>query len=136
MNFRPSRKSSRRDISVTFMSGPNDGATLHFTQPARGEERTLTIGRREGSNIHLPFDSQVSRNHARLICALLPVTTDDSEDTPHVMSFWLEDMGSRNGTFVEKHADPITARVSLRPGTLFRVGRTWMRLDVPMPDDD
>lgn len=136
MNFKTPRRGTRRDISVTFMSGPNDGITLNFTQPGRGEERTLSIGRREGSDIHLPFDSQVSRNHARLLCGLLPASVNGDDDMPHVMTFWIEDMGSRNGTFIEKHGDPITGRVSLRPGTLFRIGRTWLRLDVPMALDE
>ncbi|MCU0465704.1 MAG: FHA domain-containing protein [Anaerolineae bacterium] len=136
MNSRIPRRGLRHNVSVTFMSGPNDGVTMNFTQPGRGEERTLTIGRREGSDIHLPFDSQVSRNHARLVCGLLPASVGGDEDVPYLMSFWLEDMGSRNGTFVEKHHEPISGRVSLRPGTLFRIGRTWLRLDVPMAGDE
>lgn len=136
MNFRPPRRTLRREISITFMSGPNDGITLNFTQPGRGEERALTIGRREGSDIHLPFDSQVSRNHARLICELKPASTSDIEDMPYVLQFWIEDMGSRNGTFIEKHSDPIVGKVSFRAGSLFRIGRTWLRLDIPLGLDE
>ncbi|MCU0474814.1 MAG: FHA domain-containing protein [Anaerolineae bacterium] len=136
MNFRTPRRTTRREISITFMSGPNDGISLPFTQPGRGEERTLTIGRREGSDIHLPFDSQVSRNHARLTCALQPASSSDIDDMPYVMSFTLEDTGSRNGTFIEKHTEPIAGKVSLRPGALFRIGRTWLRLDIPVALDE
>jgi hypothetical protein len=53
-----------------------------------------------------------------------------------MLTFWLEDGGSRNGTFLEKDKVAIAGRVNLRPGTLFRVGRTWMRLDVPMSFGD
>jgi pSer/pThr/pTyr-binding forkhead associated (FHA) protein len=53
-----------------------------------------------------------------------------------VLSFWLEDEGSRNGTFVEKDKEPVRSRVNLRPGSLFRIGRTWLRLDVPLSYDD
>ena len=41
-------------------------------------------------------------------------------------------MRSRNGTFLEREKEPLRGRVSLRPGTLFRIGRTWLRLDVPL----
>jgi len=119
------------DISVTFMSGPLDGKTLTFKQPKAGKERVITIGRRDSCDIHLPFDNQVSRLHARLGCQAHPVNDNDSRGAA-LLTFWLEDGGSRNGTFVEKDADPLTERVNLRPGTLFRIGRTWMRLDVPL----
>ena len=125
-----------KDISITYMSGPHDGKTLTFEQPELGEERVLLIGRREGCDVHLNFDSQASRIHARLGCASIPVTASESVDNPFMLSFWLEDGNSRNGTFIEKEKLPIKARVSLRPGSLFRVGRTWMRLDVPITFDD
>lgn len=125
-----------KDISITFMSGPHDGKTLSFEQPEMGEERVLLIGRREGCDVHLNFDSQASRIHARLGCASIPVTASESVDNPFMLAFWLEDGNSRNGTFMEKDKLPIRGRVSLRPGSLFRVGRTWMRLDVPITFDD
>jgi hypothetical protein len=125
-----------KDISITYMSGPHDGKTLSFEQPELGEERVLLIGRREGCDVHLNFDSQASRIHARLGCASIPVTASESVDNPFMLAFWLEDGNSRNGTFMEKEKLPIRGRVSLRPGVLFRVGRTWMRLDVPITFDE
>ena len=125
-----------KDISITFMSGPYDGKALSFEQPEIGEERVLLLGRREGCDIHLNFDSQASRLHARLGCACVPVSASESVDNASMLSFWLEDGNSRNGTFLEKDKLPIRGRVSLRPGSLFRVGRTWMRLDVPLTFDD
>lgn len=122
----------KREISVTYMSGPLDGKKLLFRQPVPGEEIVLSIGRREVCDIYMPFDNQVSRVHARLGCGVLPTTESDNDSSPAVLTFWLEDTGSRNGTFLEKQDDPLTARVSLRPGTLFRIGRTWLRLDVPL----
>jgi pSer/pThr/pTyr-binding forkhead associated (FHA) protein len=121
-----------REISVTHMSGPLDGRTLRFEQPEVGGELVLNIGRREGCDVHLPFDNQVSRVHARLGCLSTPVTASDSVTEPYILSFWLEDMRSRNGTFVEREKDPLRGRTSLRPGMLFRIGRTWLRLDVPL----
>lgn len=121
-----------REISVTHMSGPLDGKTLRFEQPDVGGELVLNIGRREGCDIHLPSDNQVSRVHARLGCQSSPVTASDSVSEPYILSFWLEDMRSRNGTFIEREKDPLRGRTSLRPGMLFRIGRTWLRLDVPL----
>ena|SRR5215207_3933802 len=121
-----------REVSITFMSGPLDGKTLRFEQPDIGDELVLTIGRRDGCDIHMPFDNQVSRLHARLGVGANEVTASESVTSPYILSFWLQDSGSRNGTFVERDKTPIRGRVSLRPGTLFRIGRTWLRLDVPL----
>ena len=130
---------SDRKISVTYMSGPQDGKILQFDQPEVGDEQVYNIGRRENCDIILPGDNQVSRLHARLGCASLPVTASEAVANPFILTFWLEDAGSRNGTFIEKENDPIRGRSTLRPGTLFRIGRTWLRLDVPFSfasDDD
>lgn len=121
-----------KEVSITFMSGPLDGKTLRFEQPDIGDELILHIGRREGCDVHMPFDNQVSRLHARVGCKSMTVTATDSVSDPFILSFWLEDLDSRNGTFVERERNPIRERVSLRPGSLFRIGRTWMRLDEPM----
>lgn len=121
------------DVSITFMSGPNDGDTMRFSQPSIGEERILSVGRRDGCDIYLGFDNQVSRLHARIGINAMAVTATESVVDPFLLSFWLEDGGSRNGTFVERDKQPIRGRVTLRPGSLFRIGRTWLRLDVPLP---
>lgn len=134
MSFKPFRP-MRKEISITFMSGPQDGKKLSFEQPEIGEERIINIGRREGCDVHMAFDNQVSRLHARLGCVSVPVTSSESVTNPYVLTFWLEDGGSRNGTFVEKEKDPLQERINIRPGTLFRIGRTWMRLDIPMSLD-
>ena len=120
------------EISITFMSGPRDGEKMSFEQPAPGKERIITIGRRETCNIHLGADNQVSRLHAKLGCESVEVTSTESVTSPYMLQFWLEDGSSRNGTFVEKMHEPIQSRMILRPGILFRIGRTWLRLDVPL----
>lgn len=124
-----------KKISLTYMSGPYDGKILRFDQPDIGDETIITIGRREGCDIYMAFDNQVSRLHARLGCASLSMTSSESVTNPYVLTFWLEDTGSRNGTFIEKEKDALRGRVNLRPGTLFRIGRTWLRLDVPFSFD-
>lgn len=121
-----------RELSITFMSGPLDGKTLRFEQPEPGETLVLNIGRRDGCDIHLPYDNQVSRLHAQVGIIASPVTATESVTEPYVLNFWLEDKGSRNGTFVEREKMPLKTRTSLRPGALFRIGRTWLRLDVPV----
>lgn len=123
------------EISITFMSGPRDGEKMSFDQPERGNDRIITIGRRETCDIHLGADNQVSRLHAKLGCESVEVTSSESVTSPYMLQFWLEDGGSRNGTFIEKNPEPIKARVTLRPGILFRIGRTWLRLDVPLSFD-
>ena len=60
------------------------------------------------------------------------VTASESVPEPVVLAFFLEDAQSRNGTFVERDRDPIRSRTSLRPGVLFRIGRTWLRVDDPV----
>lgn len=121
----------QKHISITYMSGPHDGKTMRFEQPEPGEKLVLSIGRREGCDIEIDFDNQVSRLHAKLGCQSVSVSASDSVLDPTVLSFWLEDIDSRNGTYIEREADAITGQVPLRPGALFRIGRTWLRLDVP-----
>lgn len=110
----------RTRVSVTYMSGPLDGKTLHWdVPPTDPDEISLTIGRREGCDILLDYDSQVSRTHARVVY-------DSKQDM-----FYLEDTASRNGTFLGQ--ERIRSRTPLTPGDLFRVGRTWMRIDPLAP---
>ncbi len=108
-------------IQVSLMSGPQDGRTFTFAPPDGSAPLVLTIGRRESCNVTLSYDTQVSRLHARLIY--------DARDT----EYFLEDAGSRNGTFLG--STRVRERITLEPGTLFRIGRTWLRID-PLSDPD
>ena len=102
------------EISIAIMSGPQDGAVLAFERMLDSDEPVeITIGRREDCDVSLNYDSQVSREHAMLVY-------DSGE-------FWLEDRNSTNGTYIGD--DQISGRVSLTPGQLFRVGRTWLRVE-------
>lgn len=102
------------EIVLAIMSGPQDGAILAFETLLDHDKPTeITIGRREGCDVCLSYDSQVSREHALL-----------SYDGDH---YWLEDTGSTNGTYVDDEL--ITGRVEVEPGGMFRVGRTWLRLE-------
>jgi pSer/pThr/pTyr-binding forkhead associated (FHA) protein len=104
---------------IMIMSGPDDGQKIYLSREYGDGELggdgtwSLSFGRREECDVSIPFDTQVSRRHA-----VLRVTPDGR--------FWLEDAGSLNGTFVEKTRIE-TATVITR-GQLFRLGRTWMRI--------
>lgn len=99
------------EITICLMSGPRDGDLFSFeVPPDAGRPTEISIGRREGCDICLSYDSQVSREHALVVV--------DGEQ------IWLEDTGSTNGTFIGDQR--ITGRAMLEPGQLFRVGRTWL----------
>lgn len=105
------------------MSGADDGAELEL-QTGREGQRTdqnwsLSVGRRDENDICLRNDTFVSRYHANLHWR-------DNR-------WWLEDRNSTNGTFTEEEEDFFNDRrvkgiVPVEYHQLFRVGRTWMRI--------
>src|ERR1700738_1035533 len=97
-------------LTVMIMSGPDDGTLLILPTPKSGEG--YIFGRRNDCDVVLPYDSQISRSHARLI---------ESGDGWH-----LEDLGSRNGTYIGKQK--VVDTMPIAPGQMFRMGRTWLRL--------
>ncbi len=101
---------------LTFMSGPRDGETVKLTTAAVPPR--FVIGRavqREG--LSLAWDPDASRTHAW-------ITQRDG-------AWWLEDAGSRNGTFIGEFAGSsrIAASVRLYPGQILRVGMTRLRFE-------
>jgi len=114
----------KRRLSLMVMSGIEDGTLLEFTT-AKGDGEilsdkwTLGIGRRDENDICLHNDTYVSRQHARL----------------HLKNdaWWLEDLNSTNGTFIENPENffddqPVKGFIQLQEERLFRVGRTWLRI--------
>lgn len=111
-------------VNIMVMSGVEDGTLMHFsTQQGDGKTDeivwTLSIGRKDENDVVLRNDTYISRAHALL-------HWDAGQ-------WWLEDLDSTNGTFLENMADffndtPVYGSVKLDEGQLFRVGRTWMRL--------
>lgn len=89
-------------VRLEVVGGPMDG--LRKNVP--GE--TLAIGRSEDNELVLPLDLRVSGHHARIV-----------REGP---DFWIEDLQSRNGTFLGKKR--VLRRAPIRPGTLFVVGAT------------
>ena len=106
-------------LVIMIMSGPDDGKTVLLSRESgdglldTDGTWSLVLGRREECDVSIPFDTQVSRRHA-----LLRVSTSGE--------LWLVDSGSLNGSFVDgKRIDEPT---TITPGQLFRLGRTWMRV--------
>jgi pSer/pThr/pTyr-binding forkhead associated (FHA) protein len=91
-------------IRLEILGGPMDGVT------ARVQGSSLSIGRDPRSDLCLALDPLVSSAHARLV--------QDGQ------GYWLEDLGSRNGTFVGDQR--IQSRTLIGPGAVFVVGRTHL----------
>ena len=89
-------------IEVEVVGGPMDGFHRRLSSAA------FTIGRGEKNDLTLSLDDMVSTSHARIV-----------KEGEH---YWLEDLYSRNGTFVGDKR--IKARVLIATGALFVVGRT------------
>ena len=81
-----------------------DGKRQRFVGPS------FAIGRQETNDLSLALDPTVSNQHARIL----------RDGT----NYWLEDLGSRNGTFLSD--ERISSRVLIGPGILFFVGQTCL----------
>lgn len=106
-----------------IMSGVEDGTILHFDSETDGtvinDQWKLTIGRREDNDMPLQNDTFISRHHATLHW--------------RQEQWWIEDRNSTNGTFVEQednyaNDERIFGFRHIPEGQLFRVGRTWLRI--------
>jgi NADH:ubiquinone reductase (H+-translocating) len=89
------------------ISGPTAGETFEV-----GSEE-ITIGRSPENKIRL-FDERVSRQHAKI--------------EPRDGAYWLTDLGSRNGTYVNQAR--LTAPHRLRPGDVIGVGQARFVFEV------
>ena len=72
-----------------------------------------TLGRGGGCTVPLAFDTFVSQVHARAI---------DRDGT-----LWIEDLGSRNGTFVD--GEPVHEPTRVAKGARLQVGETVLEVD-------
>lgn len=126
-------KASRQVERSDAVGAQNDStdACLFFRDETGRQQMTalvptairLTIGRGQGSDLHLFWDSEVSRLHAQL---------------EHVGRDWVlvDDGLSRNGTYV--NGERLTTRHRLRDGDVILVGSTTMsyRADRIPPSPD
>lgn len=101
------RSSRNTPFQLTTLSGPLDGLTIAL------HRWPVTIGRDATNTVALRLDLWASRQHARL-------HYEDGQ-------VWLEDLGGHNGTLMD--GEPVRGRMPLAPGSMFRVGKTLLRLE-------
>lgn len=94
-----------RPTQLVITDGAQAGAVMRLT------DQPVTMGRATDIEISLQ-DDYASGRHARLF--------------PQGSRWFLEDLGSTNGTFVG--GTRLTRAVPIEPGSDFRVGRTTMQL--------
>ena len=105
-------------LSAERAGGPflvlRDGDGRQRLRHLQGER--LSVGRGEGNDVPLPWDSEVSRLHAELEC---------------IAGEWtiVDDGLSRNGTYV--NGIRISGRARLRDGDTVRIGRTALGFRSP-----
>ncbi len=101
---------------ITVLSG----TSLNLSLPCLKKE--ISIGRAPSSDLALP-DEHMSACHARVFL--------------EAGQWFLEDLGSRNGTFVDRGGEryAITARTVLGDGVEFLVGRTLLRFGWPQDNN-
>ena len=97
------KRSSARTVAIT--EGPLAGTTIPLG------EQPITIGRADSSTLVIS-DDYVSTHHARLV--------------PRGDSWVLEDLGSTNGTFLDR--TKVTAPTPVPVGTPIRIGKTTLEL--------
>jgi len=100
---RDRKRSSARTVAIT--AGPLAGTTIPLG------EQPITIGRADSSTL-VVSDDYVSTHHARLV--------------PRGDAWVLEDLGSTNGTFLDR--DKVTAPTPVPVGVPIRIGKTTLEL--------
>jgi len=97
------KRSTARTVAIT--AGPLAGTTIPLG------EQPITIGRADSSTL-VVSDDYVSTHHARLV--------------PRGDAWVLEDLGSTNGTFLDR--DKVTAPTPVPVGVPIRIGKTTLEL--------
>jgi len=105
INRRPATQSPDAPTRLVVTSGPMRGSTLPLGSAG------VVIGRSSSANLVLD-DEFASSRHAQI--------------TSHGGHWYLEDLGSTNGSFVGREA--INTPVLLRAGSSFRIGQTTMEV--------
>ena len=97
-------KLSESAIKLEFSKGPR----ADEEQILRRTQDDFTIGRSRRNHVCLLLDDAVSRKHARI--------------RYHHGSFWIQDVGSSNGTWMRNQCLPHHVDVRLHPGDFVEVG--------------
>jgi pSer/pThr/pTyr-binding forkhead associated (FHA) protein len=93
-------------IKLEVLSGPMDGTEFEI------KKDVVNIGRDQDKEVSLPLDVIISRSHAR-------ISYENGK-------YWLEDLGSTNGTFIGEMN--VKGKAKLPVGKIFRAGISEMRL--------
>lgn len=100
-------------IRITILSGADDGKVFEI------DKTPFVLGRHPGDDVCLPYDTRVSRHHARI--------------TKEGDSYFIEDVGpegkgSTNGTYVGDKR--ITARTVLTSGEITLLGSISFKFEL------
>ncbi len=99
---------SKDRFVLTILSGAEDGKEI------KPLNTPITIGRDTDNQICLPYDNRVSRHHAKIIF-------ENDE-------YWIEDMESTNGTYLNDVK--LVEKTLVSSGEIFLVGTIWMKFFV------
>jgi hypothetical protein len=94
---------------LTVIEGPAIGSSFPVVD---GEH---TIGRSSKSSMQIETDTEISRQHVKVVL--------------HQGSLTVEDLGSTHGSFLNNNR--LRGTVSLAPGDMIKLGATVLRLDLP-----
>ncbi len=101
------KSKARRQWRLVVLEPPSEAGAAYPV------EHEITMGRGGGCNIPLGFDTFVSQVHARAF---------DRDG-----ALWIEDLGSRNGTFV--NGEQVHEPTKVAKGTRVQVGETVLEVD-------
>jgi pSer/pThr/pTyr-binding forkhead associated (FHA) protein len=99
-------------IVITVMSGAEDGKTFELSQTP------FMLGRHPDDDVCLPYDTRVSRRHARI--------------TKEGKTYFIEDVGpegkgSTNGTYVDDKKT--TGKTLISTGEMVLLGGVWIKFE-------
>jgi pSer/pThr/pTyr-binding forkhead associated (FHA) protein len=101
-------------IVITVMSGAEDGKTFELSKTQ------FMLGRHPDDDVCLPYDTRVSRHHARI--------------AKEGGSYFIEDVGpegkgSTNGTYINDSDKKIAGKTRVSSGDTVLLGSVWVRLE-------
>jgi pSer/pThr/pTyr-binding forkhead associated (FHA) protein len=100
-------------VKITIMSGAEDGKVFEMKQTP------LILGRHPDDDVRLPYDTRVSRHHAR-------ITREG--DTYFIEDVGTEGKGSANGTYVSDKK--IAAKMTISSGEMILLGSIWVKFEL------
>lgn len=99
-------------VRITVMSGAEDGKVFEL------EKTPIILGRRADDDVCLPYDSRVSRHHARIT---------KEGDVYFIKDVGPEEKGSTNGTYVGDKK--IAAKTSISSGEMILLGSVSVKFE-------